>query len=415
MRLKEAKLPELLAPAGTPERLQTVLTYGADAVYLGGRGLNLRSKARNFSREELQQALEAAHAENRRLYYCLNALPREGDLGALRSSLEELQDLALDGVIVADPGVLAEVQSYLPQMPVHLSTQANTSNSSAVRFWQAAGVRRINLARELSLKEIRSVRRANPDIELEAFVHGAMCLAISGKCALSGYLNARSANRGECTHPCRFDYRILGLALEEKLRPGEPLWEAWEEEGYTSLLASDDLCLFPFLAWFVKNRIDGLKIEGRMKSSSYLAPVLDVYRTALQDLAQGGFRPRLYARELLAAASRPAGTGFFLPGGRRKRLLSPASAGEQPVVAKILSRKGEADWLLSVRHRWNPRDRVEILVPGLYRPLLQPGEYRLEAPEGQALDTVHSGMQARLRAEHPHLRQGLLLRLSGPL
>ncbi len=415
MRLKEAKLPELLAPAGTPERLHTVLTYGADAVYLGGRGLNLRSKARNFSREELKQALEAAHAENRRLYYCLNALPREGDLGALRSSLEELQDLALDGVIVADPGVLAEVQSSLPQMPVHLSTQANTSNSSAVRFWQAAGVRRINLARELSLKEIRSVRQANPDIELEAFVHGAMCLAISGKCALSGYLNARSANRGECTHPCRFDYRILGLALEEKLRPGEPLWEAWEDEGYTSLLASDDLCLFPFLAWFVKNRIDGLKIEGRMKSSSYLAPVLDVYRTALQDLAQGGFRPRLYARELLAAASRPAGTGFFLPGGRRKRLLTPASAVEQPVVAKILSRKGEADWLLSVRHRWNPRDRVEILVPGLYRPLLQPGEYRLEAPEGQALDTVHSGMQARLRAEHPHLRQGLLLRLSGPL
>jgi len=413
MRLKGARLPELLAPAGTPERFHTVLTYGADAVYLGGHELNLRAKARNFGRGELEQALLTAHGNKRHLYYCLNALPREGELRVLHSCLEELEGLNLDGIIAADPGVVSETLRRLPQIPVHLSTQANTSNSLAVRFWQSMGVRRINLARELSLKEIRTIRQSNPDVELEAFIHGAMCLAVSGKCLLSSYLNGRSANRGECTHPCRFDYRILGMALEERLRPGGPLWEAWEEEGATSLLASDDLCLFPFLAWFVNNRIDGLKIEGRMKTSSYLAPVVDVYSTALRDLGQGRFRPSLYARELLLTASRPAGTGFFLPGGRRRRLLAPESGYGQPVVAKLLRREGEAKWLISVRYRWKAAENVEILVPGLSRPVLQSGAYRLESEEGHALETVHSGMQACLRADHPDLREGFLLRLAG--
>jgi putative protease len=415
MRLKEVPLPELVAPAGTLERLHTLLTYGADAVYLGGHELNLRAKARNFGRDELEQALLAAHSQNRRIYYCLNALPREADLDALHSNLEELEGLDLDGIIAADPGVVSEALQRLPHIPVHLSTQANTSNSLAARFWQSMGVTRINLARELNLKEMRRLRQSNPEIELETFIHGAMCLAVSGKCLLSSYLNDRSANRGECTHPCRFDYRILGVALEERLRPGAPLWEAWEEEGATSLLSSEDLCLFPFLAWFVNNRIDGLKIEGRMKTSSYLAPVVDVYRTALQDLARGRFRPRLYARELGISASRPAGTGFFLPAGRRKRLLTPRPGSRQPIAAKLLQREGQSKWLLSVRHRWHAAEKAEILVPGLSRPVLQPGAYRLERPEGQALDTVHSGMQACLRSDHPELQEGLLLRLaSGP-
>ena len=235
-------------------------------------------------------------------------------------------------------------------------------------------------------------------------------MAISGKCLMSAFLNQRSANQGLCTHPCRFQYRIV--SLEEAKRPGEPTWDLCEHQDYTAVLASEDLALIDFVPWLVKAGIDGLKIEGRMKTSSYLAQVADVYATALADVQAGTFRPKLYWQELALAASRPLGTGFFLP-SRRKRLFTPGRNHPQaPVLAKIGEPHGDDVWEISVRHRWEADRSVQILVPGLKRPVLSPESYGLETWAGEKIRTLHSGQEGVLRCGHPELRPGLMLRLA---
>ena len=403
--------PEVLAPAGNFERLETALCYGADAVYLGGEDFNLRAQGQGFSREELARARKRTRAEGVRLYYCLNILARDIHLPLIRDQLEILADMDLDGLIIADPGVLALARERAPEIPIHLSTQANTSNAASVLFWQRQGVRRVNLARELDLKSIRTIRNTAPEMELEVFVHGAMCMALSGRCLMSAHLNQRSANLGLCTHPCRFEYTVTGLALEERQRPGQPVWEVLDGQPYTRILASEDLCLVKYLAWFVKNRIDALKIEGRMKTSLYLAQVLDVYVTALADLEAGTFRPRTYLQELAQASTRPLGTGMTLH--RNRILFQPEKkAGTYPVLAQIGERVRDSVWTVRVKSRWEASNPVHILVPGLERPLLGPGGYGLEGPSGDRLELVHSGQEARLRCDHPDLAPWRLLRLA---
>jgi len=403
--------PEILAPAGNLERLETALCYGADAVYLGGEDFNLRAQGRGFSWQELRMALERAHAEQARLYYCLNILAQDRHLDRIRDHLAILAEMEPDGLIVADPGILDLAREIAPGLPIHLSTQANTSNTAAVLFWQRQGVRRVNLARELDLKSIRAIRKQAPGMELEVFVHGAMCMALSGRCLLSAYLNQRSANLGLCTHACRFDYAVTGLCLEERKRPGQAVWEVVEDQPYTKILASEDLCLVKHLNWFVKNRIDGLKIEGRMKTAVYLAQVLDVYATALGDLRAGTFRPGLYLRELAPASTRPLGTGMTLP--RNRILLRPGDqAQECPIVAQIREPHGDKAWTVQVKSRWESGKALQILVPGLERPVLRPGDYGLETPWGEEMKVVHSGQDALLRCDHPDLGRWRLLRLA---
>lgn len=402
--------PELLAPVGTPERLETALTYGADAVYLGGSELNLRAQSTGFSGPDLDLALETAHSWNRRVYYCLNILPQPEQMPLIREHLHALADKPIDALIAADPGVIHLAGTILPHVPIHLSTQANTANQQSAAFWQAQGVTRVNLARELSFKGIRSIRRAVSDLELEVFVHGAMCMAVSGRCHMSAYLNQRSANQGLCTHPCRFEYRTL--ALEETKRPGEPTWDLIMGRDYTAILASEDLALIDFVPWLIKSGVDSLKIEGRMKTSSYLAQVVDVYATALADARARTFRPKLYWQELGLATSRPLSTGFFLP-GRRKRLVTPSLGQAQaPVLAKITAVQGDDAWRVSVRHKWEADQTVQILVPGLRRPELFPASYGLETQAGAQTRILHSGQEGILCSEHPELRPGLMLRLS---
>lgn len=401
--------PELLAPVGTPERLDTALTYGADAVYLGGSELNLRAQSSGFDGSDLDLALETAHSVHSRVYYCLNILPRPEQMPLVCEHLHRLGDKPIDALIAADPGVINLAQKIVPHIPIHLSTQANTSNPQAAAFWQAQGIRRVNLARELDFKAIRTIRRAIPDLELEVFIHGAMCMAISGRCHMSAYLNERSANQGLCTHPCRFQYRAL--SLEEAKRPGEPTWDLAVSQDYTAVLASEDLALIDFIPWLVKAGIQSLKIEGRMKTSSYLAQVVDVYATALADMRAKTFRPKLYWQELAFATTRPLGTGFFLP-GRRKRLITPnRSQSQAPVLAKITHAQGPGAWRVSVRHRWKADQAVQILVPGLRRPELSPASYGLELPPRTKTPVLHSGQEGILRSEHPDLRPGLMLRL----
>lgn len=403
--------PEILAPAGNFDRLETALSYGADAVYLGGEEFNLRAQGRGFSREELRMALERAHAEQARVYYCLNILAQDRHLARIRDDLAGLAEMEPDGLIVADPGVLELARETAPGLPIHLSTQANTSNASSVRFWQRQGVRRVNLARELDLKAIRAIRENVPDMELEVFVHGAVCMALSGRCLMSAYLNRRSANLGVCTHACRFDYAVTGLCLEERKRPGRPVWDVVEGQPYTKILASEDLCLVKHLNWFVKNRIDALKIEGRMKTAVYLAQVLDVYVTALSDLAAGAFRPGLYLRELAQASTRALGTGMTLP--RNRILLRPGDQDQScPVVAQVREPFGDKAWTVQAKSRWESARALQILVPGLERPVLGPGDYGLETPWGDELKVVHSGQEALLRCDHPDLARWRLLRLA---
>ena len=342
-------LPELLAPAGDREQLDAALRYGADAVYLGGPALNLRAGTRGFTGDALISAVRDAHARNAAVYYCLNVLPREEHLPAIIDELERLPDAGVDALIVADPGVVLLARRHCPSLPLHLSTQANTANSAAVAFWRDMGVTRVNLARELDMRTMRRLVESSPGMEFEAFVHGAQCLALSGRCLLSAWLNNRSANLGACTHPCRFEYKGVALAVEEKTRPGEVAWEVVEDGPFhSSFWAPQDLCLVRYAHWFARVGMAALKVEGRMKSGGYVAQVVDVYRTAIDDVARRTSRGDDYIFELLNCASRPLTTGFFLGGGRRCHRGLPHDAVRHPLVARVEEPAGDGACLLSV-------------------------------------------------------------------
>ncbi|MFH0782783.1 MAG: U32 family peptidase [Pseudomonadota bacterium] len=272
-------LPELLAPAGTYEKLVTAVHYGADAVYLGGKQFSLREKAGNFSEESMRNGVDYAHKHGTKVYVTVNIFAHNQDLTGLNEYLQGLDDIGVDGLIISDPGILAIARKRVPGLPIHLSTQANVTNHAAASFWFDQGVVRLNLARELSLAEIRLIR-AQTAGELEVFVHGALCISYSGRCMLSNYMTGRDANRGHCAHPCRFSY-----ALVEEKRPGE-YFPVEEDERGTYIFNSKDLCLLEMLPQLVAAGVDSLKIEGRMKSIFYVGGVVRVYRAAL-DYLQG--------------------------------------------------------------------------------------------------------------------------------
>jgi putative protease len=405
--------PELLAPAGNAEKLAAALLYGADAVYLGGPALNLRASSTGFSHAELPGAVFLAHASGCRVYYCLNTFPYERDMDSLPPAIEAAAAAGVDALIVADPGVIRMARRITPKMPLHLSTQVNTTNAESVAFWADQGVSRVNVARELGMKDIRRLVEANPHMEFECFVHGAQCLAISGQCLLSAWLNARPANQGRCTHPCRFEYRAKAVALEEETRPGEWMWEATREEPFSAVWAPHDLCLVKYLAWFVKLRAAGLKIEGRMKSSGYVAQVVDVYASALAALGSRNISFPSYMAELLQTASRPLGSGFFLPRRRLTPLPPPRSI--RSVVARIaepLDCEEHTAWLLDVRSPWRADRPVTVILPGLQRPELASGFFRLFNHNGLESAVLNPGTRAvlRLREPLPGLTPGVFLR-----
>jgi len=402
-------VPELLCPAGDLERLQTVLFYGADAVYLGGHRFNLRARTRGFDLAELSRAISMVRRAKARIYFCLNALISESSLDACRGYIHELSVMDLDGLIVSDPGLVRQARKLAPHMPLHLSTQAGTYNSEAALFWRDCGVKRVNLARELSLKEIKALARQPDGPELEMFVHGAMCMAVSGLCLLSAHLNRRSANFGQCTHPCRFDYRPRALALEESTRPGKISWQLWEEEKFSRILSAEDLCLVKFLRWITKNRIHCLKIEGRMKSVAYLGITVDVYKTALKDLCAGKFRPGLYLKELARISSRPLGSGFFLP-ERKIFARSESPTPSKRILARVDEQLDRDQWLVQVKSAWNSSMDLELVLPGLLRPYLAQGHYSLEGIGKSPGPVVHSGLNAILRTRDERLAKGVLLR-----
>ncbi|MBQ8345833.1 MAG: U32 family peptidase [Clostridia bacterium] len=313
-------MPELLSPAGNFEKLKAALLYGADAVYLAGTRFGMRSAADNFTVEELYAAAEYVHTRQKKLYLTLNTMPHGNEYPALRSFLEQIQGAGIDAYIVADLGVMALLRQVMPQAEIHISTQASIVSPEAALAYAALGAKRLVLARELTLEEIRAIRAALPrDVELEAFVHGSMCVSYSGRCMLSHQLTGRDANRGACTQPCRWTYTIT----EEK-RPETPFPVEQNELG-TFILSSKDMCTVSILPQLIEAGIDSFKIEGRMKSAYYTAVVTNTYRMAmdgyLQDKEQYRFDPRLM-RELESVSHREYCTGFYLDSPMEEPQLS---------------------------------------------------------------------------------------------
>lgn len=272
-------IPELLVPAGNFEKLVTGIHYGANAVYLGGREFSLRAKAGNFTENAMRAGIEHAHAHDVKVYVTVNIFAHNEDFSKLDEYLNGLAGAGVDGLIISDPGILVRAKEVVPELDIHLSTQANVTNKESAKFWFSQGVSRLNLARELSLEEIKGIREAGAG-ELEIFVHGALCISYSGRCMLSNYLTGRDANKGNCAHPCRYSYSLV----EEK-RPGE-FFPVEEDERGTYIFNSKDLCLLEKLPLLVVAGVDSLKIEGRMKSIFYVGGVTRIYRAALDYLAE---------------------------------------------------------------------------------------------------------------------------------
>lgn len=354
--------------------------------------------------------MRRAEAAGAKVYYCLNSLPTQNDLMALPAEIEKASAAGAHAFIIADPGVLRLAKKYAPGLPIHLSTQANTTNSEAVAFWMDQGVERLNLARELSRDEVAAIRAALPQAELEMFVQGAMCLAVSGQCLLSAWLSRRPANAGRCTQPCRFEYRAVEtLVVEEALRAGEDLWRVQEGEKYSAFWAPDDLCLLPYLPWFAEQSITAIKVEGRTKSAAYAAHMADAYKSALAALNSGeDFDPAPFMRELMYISSRPLRTGFFLP-GERASWPRPGGLVGHSVVARILEEKAPGEWLMEVRANWPANARVELMLPGLKRPALT--RYELINHRGESARELPNGIRAILVCDIPEIISGIFIRM----
>ncbi|SHF02422.1 putative protease [Desulfofundulus australicus DSM 11792] len=356
-------IPELLAPAGDLEKLKAAVVFGADAVYLGGKQFSLRERAGNFTLEEIAAGVEFAHARGVKVYVTVNIFARNRDLDDLPIYLKQLEQIGVDAVIVSDPGVLTLVRETAPGLPVHLSTQANTTNWKAARFWQEQGVSRIILARELGLEEIREIRR-QVTVPLEIFVHGAMCISYSGRCLLSSYMTGRDANRGDCAQACRWRY-----ALVEEKRPGE-YFPLEEDSRGTYILSSRDLCLLEYIPQLVEAGINSLKIEGRVKSIHYVATVVSVYRQALDAYRADPGRYRVRNRwleELGKVSHREYTTGFFAGPPVRAAQGAVDSIYLRPytftgVVREYDPARGLA--LVEQRNRFARGEVLEVLLPG---------------------------------------------------
>jgi len=353
--------PELLAPAGNMEKLKVAIRYGADAVYLGGKAFGLRNLAGNFTLPELSEAVQYAHDRGVKVYLTVNAFADNLELAELERYLEETAPIPLDAYIAADPGVVDLIRERFPERDIHLSTQANTTNWRSARFWQSQGVKRVNLAREMSLEQMRETA-ARCDIELEAFVHGAMCISYSGRCLLSGAMTGRDANKGECTQPCRWNYAIV-----EESRPGE-YFPIREDETGTFIFNSKDLCLIEQLPELVRAGVGSLKIEGRMKGIYYAASVIRIYRQALDSYWEDPESYRLkpeWLEELSKVSHRGYTTGFLLgkPRDVDHEYLS-CYVRNFEFVALVEGEANSGGTAVAVRNRLQVGDVLELIGQG---------------------------------------------------
>ncbi|NUU96409.1 protease [Marinitoga sp. 1135] len=353
------KKVELLSPAGNMEKLKMVFRYGADAAYLGGKFFNLRALAGNFSNEEIVEAVKYAHSLGKKIYVTLNIIAHNNEIEKVADYAKFLESAGVDAVIVADLGVFKIVRDNT-DLEINVSTQASNTNWMSVKVWHEMGAKRIILARELSLKEIREIREKVPDVELEVFIHGAMCMSISGRCLLSNYLTGRDANRGACAQPCRWKYHLV-----EENRPGE-YYPIYEDERGTFIMNSRDLCTIEFIDQILDTGIDSLKIEGRMKGIYYGAIVTKVYREAIDKYYEGNFKydPK-WMEYLNSVSNRKYTKGFFFgnPGAEGQNYDSSSYNKTHEIVAKVLGKSRDGKSILEIRSKIAVGEEVEIIKP----------------------------------------------------
>ena len=362
------KKPELLAPAGNFEKMKSAILYGADAVYLAGEIFGMRAAADNFSIDELSEAVKYAHERGVKVYLTLNTMPREYEYNLLKDYLANLAGIGLDAMIIADIGVLMLVKELLPNMEIHISTQANAVSAADCRAWYALGAKRVVLARELTLEEIKSIKSQIPeDLELECFIHGSMCISYSGRCLLSGQIVGRDANRGMCAQPCRWNYTIRGYEISEEKRP-DASFPVEEINGETFIMASRDTCTIDHIPELIEAGIDSFKIEGRMKSAYYTAVVTNTYKMAIDSYFGGSYEYNpLWYRELESVSHRDYATGYYYSDSHTDANLSKTSGyiKDKAYLAVAVSydeKTGLAEF--SQRNKMVVGDNIELLTPG---------------------------------------------------
>ena len=370
MKTSDRPAAELLSPAGNFEKMEAAIRYGANAVYLAGHAFGMRSAADNFSDEELAAAIAYAHERGVRVYVTVNTAPRDAEYPALAAYLRRLGELAPDALIVADIGVFSLCRELIPEMELHVSTQANSVSAADVRAWGRLGAKRVVLSRELTLEEIRAIRAAVPlGTELECFIHGSMCISYSGRCLLSNYLCGRDANHGACAQPCRWEYKIRPTSYEliERKRPDMPI-PIEETAGETFIMSSRDLSMIAHVPELIDAGIASFKIEGRMKSAYYTAVVTNAYRMAIDAALRGETQPDpLWLRELESVSHREYDTGYFFADSRKEALTCRESGyiREKAYLATVLSydpATGEAKCVQ--RNKVSVGDPMELLTPG---------------------------------------------------
>lgn len=355
---------ELLVPASSLEVLKVAVTFGADAVYIGGEVYGLRAKAKNFSKEDMAEGIAFAHAHGVKVYVTANILAHNADLPGVRRYFEELKELRPDALIIADPAVFTIAREVCPEIEVHISTQANNTNYGTYQFWHGLGAARVVSARELSLREIKEIRENIPeDLEIETFIHGAMCISYSGRCLLSNYFTGRDANHGACTHPCRWKYAVV-----EEQRPGEYL-PVYENERGTYIFNSKDLCMIEHIPELIDAGIDSFKIEGRMKTALYVATVARTYRKAIDDYLESEEKYRAnmpwYQEQISNCTYRQFTTGFFFgkPSDEAQIYDSNTYIKEYTYLGVVGECNADGLYTIEQRNKFSVGETIEIMKP----------------------------------------------------
>ncbi len=400
--------PELLAPGGSLEKLKTAIDFGADAVYIGGEAFSLRVAAENFSKEDMAEGINYAHDRGKKVYLTANIIPHNSDVEQFEDFIKEIRPMGFDAVLIADLGLFDMMRELAPEIPIHVSTQANNVNYRSAQMWHKLGSKRVVLAREMSFKEIEEIRAKIPaDLELEAFVHGAMCISYSGRCLLSSYMTGRDSNMGACAHPCRWNYSLV----EEK-RPGQYM-DVFENERGTFIFNSKDLCMIEHIPELVKSGITSLKIEGRVKTSYYVATVVGAYRREIDryfaDPKNYAFNPDEYA-ELCKVSHRPYTTGFYYhkPDENSQVYTTSSYIRDYELIGLVLD-YDEKTGIATVtqRNRFFKGDEIEIIQP--MKPYFTQTVEYMENEEGEAIDVApHPEQILRMPVKEPVVKGAML-------
>ncbi len=396
--MKSREKPELLIPASSLEVLKIAVVFGADAVYIGGEAFGLRAKAKNFGKQEMAEGIRFAHEAGVKVYVTANIFAHNQDLSGAKEYFEELKELKPDAFIISDPGMFMTAKEVCPEIEIHISTQANNTNYKTYQFWEQMGATRVVSARELSLAEIREIRdQISPKMEIESFIHGAMCMAYSGRCLLSNYFTGRDANQGECTHPCRWKYSIV-----EETRPGEYM-PVYENERGTYIFNSKDLCMIEYIPEVLAAGIDSLKIEGRMKTALYVATVARTYRKAIDDYLESEEKYRAnmewYQSEISKCTYRQFTTGFYFgkPDQNTQIYDNNTYVSEYVYLGMVNEVTEDGMIVTEQRNKFSLGDLIEIMKPDGTN--LSTKVLEIKDDEGTALDSA------------PHPKQKLFVRL----